>query len=101
MNIETSLIPDRRRLLSELNRKIHSAQKNNTLLALIIVHLKHLREINNEFGYEIADKLLQELFNRLESLLQPGDFIVRIGDNEFALVLSNLDGIGQGILAAN
>ena len=101
MNMETSLIPDRRRLLSELNRKILSAQNNNTLLALIIVHLKYLREINNEFGYEIADQLLQELFNKLESLLQPGDFIVRIGDNEFALVLSNLNGTGQGIIAAN
>ena len=98
MNSENSLIPDRKLLFSELARNITSAKASNSMFALIIYHL---REINNEFGYEIADHLLQELSSRLTGILRPGDLSVRIGDNEFAIILRELNGIGQGIIAAH
>lgn len=97
--IET--IPGRKHLLKELNKRINLSQKKNNSLALVNINLLQFRNINAEFGYNFTDNVLLKTYNQLNDLIQDNDFVARTGDKEFTLVLTNIMGEGQGILAIN
>jgi len=94
-------IPDRKQFAKALNDKINLSQKKSKSLVLIVIHLLQLRNINEEFGYDFADSVLLKIYNELKALLDRKDFIARTGEKEFSLVLPEIIGEGQGILAIN
>lgn len=64
----------------------------DSLLALLDVD--HLGRINEAFGHDTGDTLLQALARRLESLLAPCDRLCRLGGDQLCLLLD-----GEGALA--
>lgn len=59
-------------------------------LALLYVDCDRFKEVNDSFGHETGDQLLQQLAIRLESALPRGTDIIRYGGDEF-IVLVNED----------
>jgi len=96
-----SQLSGRKRFFTELQRRIKQSQKKNDILGLIIIRLIQLRDINDEFGYEFADSVLQEVHDRIQILLDSSNLITRIGDKEFAVIVSHLKSEGQSVLLAN
>lgn len=70
-------------------------------LGLVYIKILNLRRINNTLGYQAGDAVLDEVQVRLEALIRKKDHLARIGDSEFALVLSSVMGEGHAVLAAN
>lgn len=70
---------------------IDTARRNDKKLALLFIDLDKFKVINDTMGHAIGDKLLMAAAGRIASLLRPGDEAVRIGGDEFTVVLNNVE----------
>jgi diguanylate cyclase (GGDEF)-like protein len=71
------------RLAEEIDR----AEKTGDPLALMIIDLDHFKEINDQFGHAAGDAALKEFSRRLRKAVRSCDVPVRIGGDEFLLIL--------------
>jgi len=91
----------RSKFLTRLKGEITRSKKKGWALGLLIIRLARLREINQEYGYEFADQVLMSLPEIARKHLRHNDFIARIGDREFGVIMSDTRGAGDCILLAN
>ena len=61
------------------------------VLAFLFIDLNRFKEINDSFGHPAGDELLKQLGVRLTGSLRDTDLLVRIGGDEFAIVLVDGD----------
>lgn len=90
---------DRRAFLLALRRQVTQANEQQTSLALAVVDIEGFAAINAVHGYEFGDKVLKFLAQKLSEVVRPQDYLARIGDNRFALVLSRVMNPGHAELA--
>src|SRR5690606_1705142 len=49
--------------------------------------LDNFKPINDELGHEAGDRVLQEVAGRLKGRLLPGEFLARVGGDEFVAIV--------------
>ncbi|WP_107851228.1 sensor domain-containing protein [Oceanimonas marisflavi] len=55
--------------------------------ALMILDINNFRLFNNAMNHRVGDRVLQEVAARLRGRLRSGDYLARIGSDEFALLV--------------
>lgn len=60
-------------------------------LALLLIDLDHFKEVNDSFGHPVGDQILLMLGPRLRAALRESDVLVRLGGDEFGVVLGDAD----------
>jgi len=84
-----------------MQQKVEALLANNILFKLYYLDLNKFKPVNDNFGHDIGDKVLIEVKERLESILDVNDIVVRIGGDEFVIVkISSSDDITNKIIAA-
>lgn len=58
-----------------------------SLIALLYVDLNHFKPINDAYGHEVGDHVLQHFARCLQSSVRQGDVVARLGGDEFAALL--------------
>lgn len=80
-------LPNRVLLHDRLQQAINSARRQGRLIALLLLDLDQFKSVNDVFGHECGDQVLQQVARRLESALRSSDTVARLGGDEFAIVL--------------
>lgn len=84
-------LPNRHWLKSTLPDVIAQARSQHTRVAVLFVDLDDFKNVNDSLGHSAGDELLQIAAKRLQSVLRPGDNVVRLGGDEFTVILTNLE----------
>ena len=84
-------LPNRSLLQDRLAHALKVARRDTSTVALLMVDVVRLREINDLLGHQNGDRVLQEVSNRLSTLLRESDTVARLGSDEFAVVLPSVD----------
>ena len=81
-----------RRLFDEYcEKELNRAKRYGHQLAVVILDLRKLKEVNDRHGHLHGDQILQLATTTLLRTLRSSDFAFRIGGDEFALLLPQTD----------
>lgn len=80
-------LPNRRVLQERLSHAIAQARRSGRTLALLFIDLDHFKDINDQLGHEVGDALLVALAQRLKGLTREADTVVRMGGDEFVVLV--------------
>jgi len=81
-----------RRLFEEYcDKEFNRAKRYGQHLALVLLDLHRLKEVNDRHGHLQGDQILQLAATTLRKNLRASDFAFRIGGDEFALLLPQSD----------
>src|SRR5438094_5222849 len=93
-------LPDRVQLADRLGHALESARAAHEQVAVLILDLDHFKEVNETFGHQAGDRLLEQVGPRLRSEIRPEDIVARLGGDEFAVLLANTDATAATLTAA-
>ena len=83
-------LPNRLMLESKIELGIQHAREKGQLLAVMFVDLDDFKKINDRFGHEVGDILLQSISHKFSSLLKYNDIVSRFGGDEFVFCFPSL-----------
>jgi len=84
-------LANRRHFSQELKRSMESKKRLNLSVGLLMVDLDNFKPINDTYGHNVGDKVLQRVASRLQNITRNVDLIARLGGDEFAIILNSVD----------
>lgn len=87
--------------MTELEREMARSVREERRLAVLVLDLDGFKTVNDGFGHSVGDALLVETARRLHRLVRAGDLLVRMGGDEFVVVLVSLDSPSQAVAVAD
>lgn len=80
---------NRNAILEIINMEYERASRDNIPIGMIIIDIDHFKKINDTYGHQTGDDILEEVASRLKKGIRPYDNIGRYGGEEFLVVLPN------------
>ena len=68
--------------------------------ALLLIDADHFKEVNDEHGHEVGDRILKKVADALRDSFRADDCICRIGGDEFAVLMHSPDGLLEDLITA-
>jgi len=86
---ELTTLPNRRRLISEI--QIFAARTGS----LLLLDLDGFKAVNDSYGHEVGDKVLQQVAQRFSRALPSNALLARLGGDEFGILV---DGSNESVM---
>lgn len=86
-------LPNRPLLRDRLNQALALAARSHHQVAVCYIDLDGFKEINDNYGHDTGDAVLVEVAKRLSLAMRQHDTVARIGGDEFALVINELESL--------
>ncbi len=81
-----------RRYFIEAGRKLFaSAKRENIVLSCAMIDIDHFKDVNDTYGHEAGDIVLQQIAIILSQRFRETDIVSRFGGEEFCILAVNLD----------
>lgn len=77
-----------------LERDLERAERNGQAFALLMCDLDYLRNINNTYGHQVGDLVLNGVANVIRQNIRGCDLAGRFGGEEFCILLADTDSLG-------
>ena len=99
---ELTMLPNRAVLTDRLGVELeHARRRGDRKFAVMLLDLDHFKIINDSLGHIRGDTLLQAFARRLEQCLRPGDIVSRLGSDEFAILVNDLETQEEAVKVAD
>ncbi len=85
-------LPNRTLFKDRLEQAVAVAQRAGELLGILFISLDQLKRVNDTLGHLPGDLLMKQVAGRLRSCVTEGDTVARFGGDEFAVMLTHIDG---------
>ncbi|MEO8518959.1 MAG: GGDEF domain-containing protein [Dermatophilaceae bacterium] len=93
-------LPNRTLFLDRLDQSLADAVRSNRRIAVYFIDIDEFKQVNDTLGHSAGDQLLNDVANRLRSVIRPGDTVARFAGDEF-LVLTQGAEDGQSAALAD
>jgi diguanylate cyclase (GGDEF)-like protein/PAS domain S-box-containing protein len=85
-------LPNRLYLAATLPALIEEAKNSGNMLAVLFLDLDRFKHVNDSRGHDTGDKLLKTVAQRVRSTVRAQDLVVRMGGDEFVVILRGVSG---------
>jgi diguanylate cyclase (GGDEF)-like protein len=96
---ELTGLANRRRFLSQMDAEVARSRRSGSPLAIVLADLDDFKQVNDKYGHETGDKTLRAFADILRDAVRDIDLPVRLGGEEFAILLPDTDLAGGANLA--
>lgn len=83
-------LPNRVLFHDRLTQSIAKAKRHKERLAVFFIDLDHFKPINDTYGHDVGDRVLQVAANRIKSSVREMDSVARLGGDEFTVILESI-----------
>jgi len=90
---------NRRKFQEELEAQLLISQRNQHTLALLFFDIDDFKYINDVYGHEYGDNILQQVAAEISHLIRRDEMFCRLGGDEFAVLLPEGDEVSASNLA--
>ena len=87
-------LPNRALLYDRLRQVFRRAKRTNEQVVVLFLDLDGFKPVNDQYGHEVGDRILQAVAQRFDEVLRDADTVARVGGDEFVFLLEgfrNLD----------
>jgi len=84
-------LPNRRLLFDRLKQCQVTGNRSEKYGALLLIDLDNFKLLNDTFGHDVGDQLLQQVAQKLTACIRESDTVARLGGDEFIVLLEELD----------
>lgn len=88
-------LPNRSMLTENLGHALAQAEQNHTRCAFLMIDLDRFKAVNDTLGHQVGDQLLARVSERLREQVGGEEMCCRMGGDEFAVVICNIEDAGQ------
>lgn len=92
-------VSNRRYFDSYLKKTIAHSLRDSKSFCLLMIDMDHFKCINDEYGHQAGDEVLQQVAGVLRGCLRSDDFLARYGGEEFVIILNNTT-LDEGVIVA-
>ena len=79
-------VSNRRSFAEKLGQELRVNQNGDQLLSVMIMDIDRFKYINDLFGAEVGDEVLQRISETLRAAVGKGDIVARLGSDEFGVI---------------
>ncbi|MGZ3639350.1 MAG: bifunctional diguanylate cyclase/phosphodiesterase, partial [Ktedonobacterales bacterium] len=90
-------LPNRRALVDSIQHALTLAKRNQSLVAIVLIDVDNFNMLNDSLGHEPGDEVLVKIAERLQSCMGPTDTLARMGGDEFAVVMEEVDRVAMKV----
>lgn len=84
-------LPNRHVFFDRLEQRCALYRREAAPFAVMMIDLDKFKQVNDELGHAVGDRLLIEAASRFKSVVRETDTVARLGGDEFAVILSNIN----------
>ena len=82
---------NRRALMGILRKDEDRSRRDGKAMGVVVADVDHFKSINDQYGHDVGDKVLQVVAECLQASIRGGDQVGRWGGEEFLMVLPGAD----------
>lgn len=94
-------LPNIRLAKERLSKALIDAEQNATRVAVFFIDIDGFKYINDNYGHDMGDKVLQIVASRMKGCVRDTDTVARIGGDEFLVLLTKLQSYHKAALVAS
>jgi diguanylate cyclase len=86
-------------LEEQMHKRFVLCQQQSRIMSVVFIDLDHFKKLNDQYGHQMGDNVLQKFGKTLQSLVRDGDLAGRWGGEEFLVVLPDEDAQSAQVFA--